>query len=104
MRRFFRPALIAAIVLLGTMASCEKSRDISGRWQTGKDDSAMVWEFSPGGSVQMGSTRGRYTFGDRDRLKIEMPSGTSVYQMELLGDHMTLKDPNGSKLEFTRVR
>ena len=52
----------------------------------------------------MGSIRGRYTFGDRERIKIETPSGTAVYQIELSGDRMTLKDPRGSKLEFTRVK
>jgi hypothetical protein len=64
----------------------------------------MVWEFSNDGAVLMGSTRGRYSFGDRDRIKIETRFGTSVYQMEFLADGMTLKDPSGSKLEFTRSK
>jgi len=29
---------------------------------------------------------------------------TSVYQVEMVGDKMTLKDPNGSKLVLTKVK
>jgi hypothetical protein len=79
-------------------------RDITGQWRTAGDANAMVWEFSENGAVTMGSIRGRYSFGHRERIKIETPSGTAVYQIELSGDRMTLKDPRGSKLEFTRVR
>ncbi|MEY2496412.1 MAG: hypothetical protein QOJ45_2904 [Verrucomicrobiota bacterium] len=87
------------------MTGCGRSRqDIVGKWRAGSDSSAMVWEFSNDGSVQMGSIRGRYSFGDRERVKIETSSATSIYQIELAGDHMTLKDPSGSKLEFTRLR
>ena len=64
----------------------------------------MVWEFSADGSVLMGPSRGRYSFGDDNRIKIETPIATSVYQMELVGDKMTLKDPNGSKLVLTKVK
>jgi len=64
----------------------------------------MVWEFSNDGSVQMGTIRGRYSFGDNNRIKIETSIATSVYQMELIGDKMTLKDPNGSKLVLTKVK
>ena len=52
----------------------------------------------------MGTNRGRYTFGDNNRIKIETSIATSVYQMELVGDKMTLKEPNGSKLVLTRVK
>jgi hypothetical protein len=76
--------------------------DITGKWRAAGDASTMVWEFSEDGSVKMGIMRGRYSFGDQDRVKIETPSGTSVYQLELSGKHMILKDPSGSKLEFTR--
>ena len=31
----------------------------------------MIWEFSNDGSVLMGPNRGRYTFGDNNRIKIE---------------------------------
>ena len=64
----------------------------------------MVWEFSGDGSVLMGTNRGRYSFGNNNRIKIETSVATSVYQMELVGDKMTLKEPSGSKLVFTRVK
>jgi hypothetical protein len=64
----------------------------------------MVWEFSNDGSVLMGTNRGRYSFGNNNRIKIETPIATSVYQMELVGDKMTLRDPNGSKLVLTKVK
>jgi hypothetical protein len=62
----------------------------------------MVWEFSKDGSVLMGNTRGKYSLGDSARIKIQTSFGTSVYQMELSGDQMSLKDANGSKLAFTK--
>jgi hypothetical protein len=52
----------------------------------------------------MGTNRGRYSFGNNNRIKIETPIATSVYQMELVGDKMTLRDPNGSKLVLTKVK
>lgn len=96
--------LVSALILCA-MASCGSSHhDIVGKWRAAGDSNAMVWEFSKDGSVLMGSTRGRYSFGDRGRVKIETRFGTSVYQMELLEDHMILKDPRGSKLEFTKTK
>jgi hypothetical protein len=65
---------------------------------------ATVWEFFSNGSVLVGNVRGKYTFGDQDRIKIETPFATSVYQMETSLDHMTLREPGGPKLEFTRIR
>ena len=64
----------------------------------------MVWEFVKDGSVLMGSTKGRYSFGDRNRVKIETPFGTSIYQLKLADNRMVLTDPTGSKLEFTRMK
>ena len=80
------------------------ARGIVGTWRTSTDPNAMVWEFSSDGSVLMGTNRGRYSFGDNNRIKIETSIATSVYQMELVGDKMTLKEPNGSKLVLTRVK
>jgi hypothetical protein len=100
-----RLVIVASAVLLCATAGCESSyRDIVGKWRAAGDSSAMVWEFSKDGSVLMGNTRGRYSFGDRDRVKIETRFGTSVYQMEFSADRMILKDPNGSKLEFTKLK
>jgi len=66
--------------------------------------SATVWEFSKNGSVVIGSDRGRYSFGDDNRIKIETRFATTVYPMEVSGNHMTLREPGASKLEFTRLR
>lgn len=96
---------MVVIGILSAMIGCDRSRqDIVGKWRAGSESNPMVWEFANDGSVQMGSIRGRYSFGDRDRIKIETSGATSVYQIELVGDHMTLKDPSGSKLEFTKLR
>jgi hypothetical protein len=96
--------VIASAFLLFAMASCENSQnDIVGKWQTASDANALVWEFSRDSSVLMGATRGKYIFG-RNRVKIQTPFGTTVYQMDLFADRMILKDPRGSKLEFTRSK
>src|SRR2546428_5280527 len=98
-------ALIALAVLLCAMAGCgSPSRDIAGKWRTSGDANAMVWEFSPNGAVLIGSDKGRYSFGDQNRVKIETPFAKSVYQIEISGDRMTLRQPNRSKLEFTRIK
>ena len=52
----------------------------------------------------VGEVRGRYKFGDQDRIKIETPFATTVYLVTLLNDQLVLQDLGGSKLEFTRVR
>jgi len=65
---------------------------------------ATVWEFSGNGVVLVGDMRGRYRFGDQDRIKIETPFATTVYQVKISGDHLLLQEPGGSKLEFTRIR
>ena len=97
--------ILASAFLLSALVGCAKSEsDIVGKWRTGSDLNAMVWEFSTDGSVLMGSTRGKYSFGDQGRMKIQTPFGTSVYQMEWSGDHLSLKDPGGSKLEFTKQK
>jgi len=77
---------------------------IVGKWRMSGGSSATVWEFSNNGSVLIGDIRGRYRFGDQDRIKIETPFATSVYQMEISGDRMILREPGGPKLEFTRIR
>lgn len=67
------------------------------------DVNAIVWEFSKNGAVLIGNTRGRYIL-DRNRIKIETPFARTVYQMEFTGDRMILREPNGPKLDFTKVR
>lgn len=96
--------ILASALLLCALAGCGSHNDIVGKWQAKGDSSAVVWDFSNDGSLLMGSTRGKYGFGDRDRIKIQTPFGTSVYQIEFSGETMTLKDPSGSKLEFTKLK
>lgn len=95
---------MAGIILLAALTGCGPRRAITGKWRGAGEGSTMIWEFTENGSVKMGNTQGRYSFGDRDRIKIESPSGSSVYQLEFAGDRMTLKDPRGSGLEFIRVK
>jgi hypothetical protein len=68
-----------------------------------QDANAMVWEFSGNGAVAIGNTHGRYIV-DRNRIKIETPFARTVYQMEFSGDRMILREPNGPKLDFTKVK
>lgn len=87
--------------MLFAIADCGNS-SIIGKWRmTGSN--ATVWEFSSNGVVLVGDVRGRYKFGDQDRIKIGTPFATTVYQMKLSGDQMTLEEPDGSKLEFTKI-
>ena len=73
-----------------------------GKWRMSQDANAIVWEFSKNGAVLIGNTRGRYTL-DRDRVKIETPFAKTVYHMEFSGDRMILREPDGPKIEFTRM-
>jgi hypothetical protein len=101
-----RTRLVLAVLLiaLGLPGCGRSSDDIIGKWRATGDSSAVVWEFSKDGSVLMGSTRGKYSFGDNDRFKIQTSFGTSVYQMELSKDHLMLRDSSGSRLEFTKLK
>ena len=98
-----RLRIIASTVLLCAMAGCGNPT-IVGKWRMSGGSSAMVWEFSKNGSVLIGDIRGRYRFDDQNRIKIETRFATSVYQMEIAGDRMILREPGGSKLDFTRMR
>jgi hypothetical protein len=94
--------IIAAVAFVCAMAGCESST-IVGKWRLIGGSNATLWEFSANGAVLVGEVRGRYKFGDQDRIKIETPFATSVYQVKISGDRMTLQEPGGSKLEFTRI-
>src|ERR1700755_169024 len=93
---------LALVVLLFVMAGCGDF-SIVGKWRMSGAENEIVWEFLSNGSVLVGEVRGRYKFGDQDRIKIETPFATTVYQMKLYGDRMTLEEPGGSKLEFTKI-
>jgi hypothetical protein len=95
--------MIAATTLLCIVAGCGNARIVD-KWRMVGSD-ATVWEFKTNGAVLVGDVSGRYKFGDQDRIKIETPFATSVYQLEISGDHMTLREPGGgSTLEFTRIK
>jgi hypothetical protein len=93
---------IIAIALVFAMAGCGNST-IVGKWRLMGGSNAILWEFSANGVVLVGDVRGRYKLGHEDRIKIETPFATAVYQMKISGDRMTLQELGGSKLEFTRI-
>jgi hypothetical protein len=95
--------IIASAALLWSVAGCGKS-SIVGKWSLSGASNTTVWEFSSNGAVFVGDVHGRYKFGDQDRIKIETPFATTVYQLKISADHMILQQPDGPKLEFTRIR
>ena len=58
---------IALAVVLCVMGGCG-NRSIIGKWRMSGASDAMVWEFSNNGSVLVGDVRGRYKFGDQERI------------------------------------
>ena len=95
-------AIISA-ALLCILAGCGNS-SIVGKWRMSGAENQTVWEFLGNGSVLVGEVRGKYKFGDQDRIKIETPFATTVYLVKLSSDQLVLEELGGSKLEFTRVR
>jgi len=91
------------MALVFAMSGCGNST-IVGKWRPMGGANAILWEFSSNGAVLVGDVRGRYKFGDQDRIKIETPFATTVYQLKISGDQMILQEPGGSKLEFTRIQ
>jgi len=102
---FPRRALVVSVSagLLFVMAGCGDS-SIVGKWRMSGAENQTVWEFLANGSVLVGEVRGKYKFGDQDRIKIETPFATTVYLVKLSSDQLVLQELGGSKLEFTRVR
>src|SRR5262245_26921138 len=95
--------LPGSVVLLFVMANCGNS-SIVGKWRMSGAENQTVWEFSSNGSVLVGEIRGKYKFGDQERIKIETPFATTVYVVKLSSDQLVLQELGGSKLEFTRIR
>src|SRR5215470_1698294 len=89
------------VVLVFVLAGCGNS-SIVGKWQMSGGENQTVWEFLSNGSVLVGEVRGRYKFGDQDRIKIETPFATTVYHVKVSSDQLVLHEPGGSKLESTR--
>ena len=100
----YRPRLriIGLAVLVFALVGCGNST-IVGKWHMSGGSGETVWEFFKNGSVLIGNVRGRYKFGDQNRVKIETPFATSVYQLQISGNRMILREPGGPKLEFTRI-
>src|SRR5216117_2225103 len=96
-------SVIASAIVLFALAGCGNS-SIVGKWRMSGAENQTVWEFSSNGSALVGEVRGRYKFGDQDRIKIETPFATTVYQLQISGDQMILQEPGGGKLEFTKIR
>ena len=94
---------LAFAVLLFVLAGCGKS-GIIGKWRMSGAENQTVWEFLSNGSVLVGEVRGRYKFGDQDRIKIETPFSTTVYLVKVSSDQLVLQELGGPKLEFTRIR
>ena len=94
---------LASAILLFVMAGCGNS-SIVGKWRLSGAEDQTVWEFLSNGSVLVGEVRGRYKFGNQDRIKIETPFSTTVYVVDLSSDQLVLQDLGGSKLEFTRIQ
>ena len=107
--RFDRSRLVCLLLLPGSiallfvLAGCGNS-SIVGKWRMSGAENQTVWEFSSNGSVRVGEITGRYKLGDQDRIKIETPFATTVYLVTLSSDQLVLQEPNGSKLEFTRMQ
>ena len=85
-------------------ASCGNGESVVGKWKMTSDPNGAVWEFSASKAVDMAGKRGKYTFGDQGRLKVQTQFATFVYQLELSGDRMVLTEPNGTKTTFERVK
>jgi hypothetical protein len=94
--------IIASATLLCVIVGCGK-HSIIGKWRMAGGSSSTVWEFSSNGAVLVGDVHGRYKFGDQDRIKIETPFATTVYQLKISADQMVLQEPGGPKLEFARI-
>ena len=98
-----RMGISVLAIVLSVLAGCGHP-GVVGKWRMSGGSAETTWEFSPNGSVLAGNTRGRYSFGDQNRIKIQTPFATTVYQMEISGDRMTLRVPDGFTLEFTKIR
>ncbi len=101
-----RQVLLCGLVFLFALAGCDRTRkQLVGKWKAESGGSGeSAWEFFDNGTLSAGGSPGRYTFGDNNRLKIQTTTATFVYQFEFSGDRMTWKDPNGSRMELTRIK
>lgn len=98
-------AVAALVALLFTLVSCDsKQSQIVGKWKIVGGPSGAVWEFAADKSVDLDGRKGKYSFGDQGRVKVQTQAATFVYQLTLSADRMTLTEPNGTKTELERVK
>ena len=98
-------AIAAFIALLFAFVSCDRSQSqIVGKWKPVSDPNPTVWEFAANKSVDMAGRKGKYSFGDQGRIKVQTQFATFVYQLDLSGDRMVLIESNGTRTEFERVK
>jgi hypothetical protein len=102
-RRTRSVSITASVALVFVVTGCKNS-SIVGKWRMSGTENQIVWEFLSNGSVNVGDAVGRYKFGDQDRIKIQTPFSTTVYQVKISSDQLVLQEPGGSKLEFTRMK
>ena len=97
--------LVFSVLLVFALFACDGPADrIVGKWQpSGSASGAGAWEFSKNGAVKTPTGTGKYSFGDRKRLKIQTQFATFVYEVTITGETMKWRDPNGSTTELTRV-
>jgi outer membrane biogenesis lipoprotein LolB len=101
--RFVRLLLAStSVVLIFILVGCGNS-SIVGKWRMSGTENETIWEFSSNGAVRVGEVRGKYKFGDQERIKIETPFSTTVYVVKVSSDQLVLEQPGGPKLEFTRL-
>ena len=100
-----RACATALAVLLFAGTGCGGAKQpIVGKWRTGSESNSITWEFLENGAALSGNVRGKYTLGDQNRVKIQTPHATFVYQLEFAGDRMIWVDPKGTRMELTRVQ
>ena len=98
-------SVVCVVISIVLLSACDRAgTQIVGKWKLVGDPSGSVWEFSANKAIDMGGRKGKYTFGDQSRLKVQTQSATFVYQLELSGDRMVLTEPNGTKTTLERVK
>ena len=104
MRRSLMQLLVAALLLVA--AGCDKTKaKMVGKWKIGEEPNVTIWEFHQNGAAVSGNIRGKFVMGDQSRVRIQTPSATFVYQVEFPSENqMVWNDPNGTRMELTRVQ
>ena len=102
LKRFSLALLVIAAMCV---AGCDSRESrIVGKWKVKGASDAQIWEFAANKAVDMQGRKGKYSFGDQGRLKVQTPSATFVYQVEVSDDRLVLTEPTGTKTELERVK